>query len=1044
MSQVFHLFKQGTDAIPTNQGFCFQYLVTLERWLYNYTNGIEEDIYCEFKDDIFQEDKVANTRKFTQVKCYSADFKLQDKAVIESLIHFYDLYLTHKADAAVSFVFEANCNVNRTGISKGAKLLVEWFDTQANLDEILLINLSTFLENKMSSFINKRLEVFEEKNKTNSKALTDAEAKIDAIQANIESNDFKKFIKSIEWKFDNLDKKEAINKRTQNCYDLISKVSELEKDKNPEVLFTLLLNEVVTCSTKEKEQERCLTTALFKEKIEVANTSDEVLKSLDERTITIIDALKKVASQVDFIANDVQQKNNAIALAAEEKKQSITKYYKVLKGHYNQNVLQDELMTLADIYVRPYISVHQHALADEVELKHNQTFYKVAQYKQAYELIHDFATNNIALDTPFKNKQANVLIMLGYPGQGKTSMCNHYLHHSINPTDLTNNKVFLVRLREITHIKGLLNEPITQLLKEIQSTCEHIKKSDLKNALLILDGLDELMMKEGMKGTHVEEFCKVIEQKAAQYNYKVLLTSRYGYIDLEKISKEKYLVAQLDLMTKEEQYQWCDQYAKIHPSSKVTRTVIDSLYTDEELRYLKDLLSQPLLLHLVAVTDISLGKDTIKNKADIYNNLFTNLIDRSWSDRGQIDLLEGLDKQSLRAYLQVIALEIHKSENEYIRKNELDNLTETETFLAKLSNGQSLGDCLKPLMVSFYMNEVKKQQQDIDEKDNFRNYAIEFLHKSLHEYLAAERIWELFKMFAIKDSSNHFRISDVDEVFKYVGIHLSPKLLTYEIRSDLNNIITNDKEADKTLIYQRLYHFLAELSAVNFIDLPNARRSKNIIEQGINFCIPYLEVLNLLLLQSGVKSNPLPTNFATYWRTINCWHYTLNLRGANLRGADLRGADLRGADLGAADLKYANLIYSNLIYSNLSHANLSRANLSYANLRSANLGGADLSGADLVNANLINTNLSRADLRGTDLRGANLSRADLIGADLSGAGLIGADLIDAAIDIPNFLTEEYLMQNNIQGAEYLLQKYSLVEMKVEGTLPKPRYRFVLK
>lgn len=74
----------------------------------------------------------------------------------------------------------------------------------------------------------------------------------------------------------------------------------------------------------------------------------------------------------------------------------------------------------------------------------------------------------------------------------------------------------------------------------------------------------------------------------------------------------------------------------------------------------------------------------------------------------------------------------------------------------------------------------------------------------------------------------------------------------------------------------------------------------------------------------------------------------------------------------------------------------------------------------------------------------NFTEANLGGTNLGGTDLGGTDLIDAATDIPNFLTEEYLTQNNIQGAEYLLQTYSLVEIEFESPVQKPHYKFILK
>lgn len=1081
-NKIFHLFKQGTDAIATNQGFYFQYIVTLEQWLHNYTHGIDEDIYCEYEDDIFQENKKDKTRKFTQVKCYSGNFNLQDKAVLESLIHFYDLYLNHKEEASVEFVFEANCDVNKSGTSEGAKLLVEWVENQTKLEGSLLRRLSNFLKGKINAFIDKRFDAFEEANKEDKASIENAEAKVEEIQNQIGSSDFKTFIKSVKWNFDSLEKDLAIDKRKQNCYDLIPKVSEFEKDKEPEVLFALLLNEVVTCSTKEVPEDRCLTNQLFKAKIEVANTSEEALKSLDKITRQIMDSLEGMAQNVNFLANRAREQKNNEVLAAQKEAEEIEAYYTRLKEGYNKVVFQDESMTLASIYVQPRISVHERFLIKiERKVNRGQVFLKLKGYQDAYALIKDFAGRTIKNKNQLKNASANVMIMLGYPGQGKTSMCTHYLYHSVMPALLKKNKVFLVKLRAITNVKNLLASPINQLLSEVQEECSYIKKDDFKNTLIILDGLDELTMKEGMKGAQVEELCDVIETKASKLNCKILITSRYGYIDIERLAEDKYIVAQIDLMTKEEQYQWCENYSKIHPNPSITKTFINRLYTDGSLEYLKDLLSQPMLLQLVAMADISLDKEQIKNKAEIYDRLFTNLIERKWSKDGQINLLLGIDDKDLRTYLQVIALEIHKSENEYIRKNDLEELEETKSFLKKLHKGQSLNDCLKRLMISFYMNEVKKEKKDINEKDDYRNYAIEFLHKSLHEYLAAERIWELFKLLAINYEEDLFKIADLSDLFKHIGAQLSPKALSDEIRMDLSYIIRNDKSKSKSVIWERLNYFLPDLSAVNFIGNYEHKKYRNSIEKGINFCIPYLEILGILTNELCKTCNYRIPELSTYLRIVNWQEFVLNLsflnfsrcnffgislgnanlkhadlsnvnlRNANLSGTNLSGANLSQAILDGASLRHVILRYANLsgarlgqtnlsqaylngvnlsqailIQANLIQANLNRANLSQVDLRQGTLRRASLRYVDLRHANLRHANLRHANLRHANLSNANLSNADLSNADLKGADLKGADLWhanlrNARVSVLNFIQK--LKDWKCRGGEEIEKKY---------------------
>ena len=48
------IFSKDTDANEVVKGYEYQKLRTLENWLRNKVNKVDEIIYCEYEDDIFQ------------------------------------------------------------------------------------------------------------------------------------------------------------------------------------------------------------------------------------------------------------------------------------------------------------------------------------------------------------------------------------------------------------------------------------------------------------------------------------------------------------------------------------------------------------------------------------------------------------------------------------------------------------------------------------------------------------------------------------------------------------------------------------------------------------------------------------------------------------------------------------------------------------------------------------------------------------------------------------------------------------------------------
>jgi len=83
-----HLFGKDTDAPDVIKGFKYQELKTLEVWLYNKVHGIDEHIYCDLEDDIFQRDLTSFKSTFKQLKLYSSkNFSFSSEEITKSLAH---------------------------------------------------------------------------------------------------------------------------------------------------------------------------------------------------------------------------------------------------------------------------------------------------------------------------------------------------------------------------------------------------------------------------------------------------------------------------------------------------------------------------------------------------------------------------------------------------------------------------------------------------------------------------------------------------------------------------------------------------------------------------------------------------------------------------------------------------------------------------------------------------------------------------------------------------------------------------------------------
>jgi hypothetical protein len=132
ISDLF-IYSKNTDVTESIRGYKCHDLKTLETWLGNKLNGIEENIYCDYEEDIFQRDLSLQKVKFRQLKLYlSKNFSFSSEEVIKGLSHFFMFFvnLTYQKDKPI-FVFETNISIARKYGNNDAELLVEWQDSVA-------------------------------------------------------------------------------------------------------------------------------------------------------------------------------------------------------------------------------------------------------------------------------------------------------------------------------------------------------------------------------------------------------------------------------------------------------------------------------------------------------------------------------------------------------------------------------------------------------------------------------------------------------------------------------------------------------------------------------------------------------------------------------------------------------------------------------------------------------------------------------------------------------------------------------------------------
>jgi len=756
-------------------------------------------------------------------------------------------------------------------------------------------------------------------------------------------------------------------------------------------------------------------------------------------------------------------------LPAEEKAQAMDAYQAEVMSEFHRPAFNNRQVSLAEMYVPPFFRFFQSKKVENGEAERvNRDADFIFPEKKCHlqDLLDLWLRGQCPAEMP--RSQARVMLLLGQPGQGKSSFCRQTAHRLLADDVGLAERVFLLRLRDLENRPEFVQKPLdvaVDWLREYEFRKVGLEKADLTGGLLILDGLDEFYMNNGLSHDDVDHLLRNLEhalslEARSGYPMRCLVTSRNNYVRLDRHHSTELLTLQIAEMSLAEQNDWLDRYERgLAPDAAEQRAFAAELRPelaklgeneDDKNKNLRELVNQPILLQIVVEAQVNPAR--ADNRAALYEGLFNRMVQRSW-DTGQIRSLQALAEGSgprlFREFLQALALHIFYSEREYARRSDFSEkpLADAVANLQKaFGEKQNPDDFLKNLLISFYFKEVRKDADDRAVQDERSpNYAYEFLHKSLQEYLVAEAIWTYFREELTETSrrTGDF-VKDDQTAMAEVFDLFSPRLMTLEVVDYLYEFAKKDPDLgflEKTL-FPRTKKLMAGLAEHSFLwkydataAPPLSRRRATPMEQSLAVFYGVLTVNSAVVarmaegivwpgaLEEGYEErreslseqlNFLPNiNESCAFLTLlgrRLALFRLSIYGADIRESILVGATLDWIDLIGCNLHFTDLSGVNMTGMKLYGANLGSALLHMANLNQADLYGASLQWANLSSSSLTNANLSEASLIGTILGDANLYGADLSMADLRFSSLVRANLRGA------YLIGANLSQANMEGA----------------------------
>jgi uncharacterized protein YjbI with pentapeptide repeats len=741
-------------------------------------------------------------------------------------------------------------------------------------------------------------------------------------------------------------------------------------------------------------------------------------------------------------------------LSKDEKDEFLKQYYQQIEDDFIKTPVldNDKNMTLNDIYIEPTFEFLSNHLKKEKDKYYNQ-FTTAKDNQSIHNFIYNYLNNKSSCNNEqFQSKNSNIVLILGQPGQGKSSFSKKFMFDYISKNFDTKEQVFLLRLRDISNSSHLLDNPIDSLVEKLNKIIGFTLNLE-DETILFLDGLDELTMKEQLVSSKIDDFLETLISCLKDYpKLKLIITSRTLYVNLEKLEKrlkDNILTLHLKAFDLEKQKLWLEKYKEFYPYATLTDEILDELHKNQT-NHILELISQPILLHMI--TKLNLSEDDLTNntnRAKIYDEMFTSIINRKWEDNRQHENLKGIEPDDIRELLREIAFAIYKSDFEYIHKSKLEKLPFIKEFYEKLEidvnkNTEELDGILKGVLISFYFQEVNKNSED--DIDDSNNYAIEFLHKSLQEYLVAEKIYDEVLRLIDKDRKNKYAIKDYKEVLKIVWELFSSKTISLEIQNYLIEIIQNGNQEQNIELAKRMGSFLGELFEKDFIYQYNLDSDVNIMQKSFDTFYGYWAVLSNLDTKENFVEKEFHVKFNNYIAHIirdNIKPFQLGLSFSNEQYLNFSFQNISNALWVGCFLEYVD--FSNSKLSNISFAksllldiNFEKTSLEYCDFANSLCSGIIINNSELNNCNFSKSELSisfrnsklknvyfeQAEIHRIDFTNCEIIECNFIDAKLEGIILDGAILKDITIDDKN---KKYLEERGIE--------FTIKEENDDGEIP---------
>ena len=608
------------------------------------------------------------------------------------------------------------------------------------------------------------------------------------------------------------------------------------------------------------------------------------------------------------------------------------------------------------------------------------------------------------------NPKDRLLFIDGDAAIGKTSLISWLCYHYTN-LDEIGKSIFLdtplvcIRLRDISLFKNETAEECILRYFSISSLTQF--EEHYKNALIILEGADELGLVGGIGSLSVEQF--ILDIRHAFFNHKIVVTSRPKFINMDSFSGAiqsfTYRHISLSHFSAKKRICWINNYEDDQRCGEqipeTTKQYINDL-SDEEAAGVAD---TPLALYLLVACEITASLKN--NKWALYHEIFHNAIrstpyNESFHIRGDVTshlaLRDEQFAETIYHTIERIAYKMFqntKNERYYISSTELGEIVNSLNVVNKPEQANAIRKCC--VLCAYW-------------KESSNYGALEFYHNDIRDFFLCEYIYHrFFKTAYSSDPEEIIRvlIEISCEVFQFGVIAQTTWAQTFSFLYDRiryeNYSETNDfsfvigkigdvfqkaiyNAVNKDVMWKHSFvgsHYESvKTTFFNFVlflktwatgimsevtetfssdSLYDIWNGTGVFNDWIDIFKDCIEISGKRHIAIGSQAHFLNKSFLQKHLSKACFEEALientSFAGSNLSNASFKGSTLRNVDFSMVNLSDTDFTNATLVAVDLSSAVLTSACFSGAVFRdviwpskAANMNHADFSSAQINNA----------------------------------------------------------------------------------------------